>query len=115
MFHFAVSTISTVDGRRRMDTIHLTSECYGQRLLLRRALCAKHPGNESLFDLVEAGPAVEVPIETFTSLALDEKAKVANGIDVDLEVLLSLKTAQSSIIKLIRDTGSNPEIFIGLI
>lgn len=115
MFHFAVSTVSINDGRRRMDTIHLTSECYGQRLQLRRALCAKHPENEALFDLVEAGPGVVFPIETFTALSLDENAKEANGVEVDLEVLLSLETAQSAITKLIRDTGSNPEIFIGLI
>lgn len=114
MYRFTVSTIAIVDGRRRLDTIPLSSDCYGQRLQVRRVLSAKHSGNEALIDLVEAGPGVELPIETFTSLAFDETNKLANGIEVDLEVLLSLQTAHSAITKLIRDTGTNPDTFVEL-
>lgn len=114
MYRFTVSTIAIVDGRRRLDTIPLSSDCYGQRQQVRRVLCAKDPANEALFVLIEAGPGLRLPIETFTSLTFDETSKLANGIEVDLEVLLSLQTAHSAITKLIRDTETNPDTFVEL-
>lgn len=114
MYGFSVSLISTIDGRRRIDSIQLTEEGFGQRHDVRKALCVVHPENGTLFDGVETGPGLEFPVETFTSLTLDETRNLANGVDVDLSVLLSLQEAKSAIEKNARDAGTPPSIFIEL-
>ncbi|WNJ87946.1 hypothetical protein [Bosea sp. 685] len=114
-FSHALSLMSTLDGRRRIDTILLTTECFGQRRSVREALSAKIAGNTELFDLVETGPGVEIPFETMSSLEINDKAGIANGVDAELSVLLALKEAKSAVEKNARDRGSPPTIFIELI
>jgi|UPI0008311D34 hypothetical protein len=115
MYGFALSLISTLDGRRRIDTIPLTTECFGQRRAVREAMSAKVAGNAELFDLIETGPGVEIPFETMTSLEIDKDGKTANGVDVDLVVLFTLSEAKSAVEKNARDRGIRPMLFLDLI
>ena len=110
----SLSIISTENGRRRINTHQLTNDSYGQRLQIRRALSAIDKANDTLFDMVEEGPGVEILPHSFLFMTLDERALIANGIDVDLTVMLSLKEAKSRIDTLISTTGKPPELFLEL-